>query len=993
VNLSSISAGPVTQEMIDNLGCIGIPLDSNSMVVAGELTDPTAFHCELTGVTSVDYTIYNQIEVNGSFLITDYFPLVADSAECSVACATDSSTTTGCYKVYAPCTADGWSDPNYAIAIPRSGIPNGSDYPGPTLVSSTPGSPGTYSLNYRNEPLPFRVDANVATTDVAANPDQNALDLSYAFSSIERLDDALNQQPTGDPINPADPAGFKFPANQLNSNVSDYDPYTPLMNAYAGDKIQVRTLVGSQNNFHSFQLQGAKWFFEPSYTNSGYKAQQGMGISEHFEMLFDLPSSTNNAYGFSDYLYQPSSAVSGDTNGIWGLLRAYTTDPGAPGGGPPLSNNQASLLKLPNNQEPPSGDDPISERWQQVINTFNSPPLPFKSGLSIANYRTYDVVAITAAEAYQSTLGITVNSRGQVATEDPVTFEPNSELQNPYGLIYVLKQDLEAVETEEDLMHVLRAGLNQEPLILRANAGDYIRINLENHYKPEMLCQIAYDTYDELAAAADALDNKMINDLGCIPSAMDVTTVVSGCAWLVTDDNGTDYTIIRKANVDNGGTTSWVMEVWDPSSPLSWVAAAGTPFSKNTPDVCLTSSPEVGFNPQLLTYDMGTSNGFNSGFNNNQTIGYGGVTSYYWYAGNMEIDEYGELVETPVELGTINLRAADSLVGHTNGLYAAMIVEPEGTTWVEDAGSRASATIFSKAQPSGLDAFLGLPQHGDVLFREFVLLYQEDLNQWQGAPASGSYYSPDTTGGFPFNYKSEPQSYRYASGSTSSVYNWQSNTAVDGDPQTPVFQAAGGLPTRVRLLNINGGCPQVIQLNGHSWQEEPWVNDSTEIGNNPLSQQLGSIQMMANEPFNMVLASAGGVDAVEGDYLLHAWLLDTDGGWGFMRVADAQVVIGSANYRAGRLTVTGWAVDDQHAPGPVTLIAYDANGTETTLGTVEPNNNGIWYISVRPSMLPTSIRATLADGTAADAAVALGARSGSQTESGDPGGSSSAGEE
>jgi hypothetical protein len=154
-------------------------------------------------------------------------------------------------------------------------------------------------------------------------PEQRqAVDLAFAFSSIERLDPDLNRQPDSTkPINTSNPTGFKFENPFAGAGL--YDPYTPLMRAYEGDKVQIRTLVGAHMSAHSYNLHGIKWQFEPADPNSGFRSTQGMGISEHYEMLFDLPRTGSDPA--ADYLYVPSSGAVALTFGNWGLLRAYST--------------------------------------------------------------------------------------------------------------------------------------------------------------------------------------------------------------------------------------------------------------------------------------------------------------------------------------------------------------------------------------------------------------------------------------------------------------------------------------------------------------------------------------------------------------------------------------------------------------------------------------------------------------------------------------------
>ena len=121
------------------------------------------------------------------------------------------------------------------------------------------------------------------------------------------------------------------------------------MRAYQGDNVQVRTLVGAHVFAHQFNLAGPTWFSEPSWQNSGYRSAQAMGLSEHFEFLFKVPSSSapNIARkcpdGMSqkncvDYFYSPSMDEFGISNGMWGLFRSY--DP---------TQLATKLVALPNN--------------------------------------------------------------------------------------------------------------------------------------------------------------------------------------------------------------------------------------------------------------------------------------------------------------------------------------------------------------------------------------------------------------------------------------------------------------------------------------------------------------------------------------------------------------------------------------------------------------------------------------------------------------------
>src|SRR5262249_19705200 len=76
------------------------------------------------------------------------------------------------------------------------------------------------------------------------------------------------------------------------------------------------------------------WLLEPSFRDSGYRSSFGLGLSEHFEFLFNAPPSSLSKStrkcpdklsegDCASYLYSPSYNDFGLTNGMWGIFRTY----------------------------------------------------------------------------------------------------------------------------------------------------------------------------------------------------------------------------------------------------------------------------------------------------------------------------------------------------------------------------------------------------------------------------------------------------------------------------------------------------------------------------------------------------------------------------------------------------------------------------------------------------------------------------------------------
>lgn len=317
----------------------------------------------------------------------------------------------------------------------------------------------------------------------------------------------------------------------------------------------------------------------------------------------------------------------------------------------------------------------------------------------------------------------------------------------------------------------------------------------------------------------------------------------------------------------------------------------------------LKPSKVVGLHPQLLSFDVTTSDGIKVGYNSNknQVATSGAPAKYTWYAGTIERGENGKLSYQPIEFGSLNLIPSDPLLQHINGLYGAMVIEPLGTVDAQmtcdglDANgkpiqlscgpladskttllTRASANISSSA-PNGNP------------FREFVVMMTEDLK-------AGNAGSQSTISAV--NYKTEPTYYRFGNPNpdTFNTTNGDNhcslaNGLVNADPQTPIYTAQLGAQVRFRMLHPPGtGIVQVFTLNGHVWQRNPYAASSTQIGDNKLSQWMGSLDNLGSTAhYDLVIDQAGGPMKVPGDYLYSAFVPAKAqfGMWGVFRVLDA----------------------------------------------------------------------------------------------------------
>jgi hypothetical protein len=430
-------------------------------------------------------------------------------------------------------------------------------------------------------------------------------------------------------------------------------------------------------------------------------------------------------------------------------------------------------------------------------------------------------------------------------------------LHSPAGILYVNTADLDANGK-------LKPGVAVEPVVVRANAGDCIEVKLRNR----------------------------------LPVAM---PDLPSSNWM-------QAVVRRDRNGVNGMTT----------------------FQNNL----MVPSSHVGLHPALVEFDISRADGNNVGINPVQTAAPGGTVNYTWYAGDLTYKPnttVGKnknrrdvtLVATPIEFGGFNLQPSDMIEQGQKGLMGAGNIYPQGSTWTVDAGSTASATVTA---PNGtFRDFSTIAQKGAIMYYGDSFPVENLLGEGAFASAEDSQDAGQAT----INYGAEPLWFRFGllpnapagnagAGSFGGVPNagdMYSNSLVGQDPQTAVFTAAAGSPFRVHvLMPFAPGRGGVFDLHGHVWQRDPYVCEgsadlglvgkcdmgnghagapgtgevgSTSLGDNPIGfGQGGEPSWGAAQHYEVVIPSAGGSNAIAGDYLFrdHMGLGNHAGLWGVVRV-------------------------------------------------------------------------------------------------------------
>jgi hypothetical protein len=452
-----------------------------------------------------------------------------------------------------------------------------------------------YLVNYRHEPIPLRI--GLRDTDGSIKRQKPGLEGDMALVFDSRLHG---------------------------------DPASEIFEGYEGELTQLRVIQGAQEVQHMLNIHGMRWPREIANPQSPLVAAQEIGISEHFELKLPL-ANVFRGVAVADYLYDFGS-VDDLWNGAWGLIRTYNgTEAADPRGIEPqryaaLSVNQQKQQpwyrpiknRLRPLQEGGSGKVDLAPKQGYLDGTCPEPA-------SHVDGRTSQVTFYIDAVSVRDWLGA------------DLPYDRNAGIFDPNALTYVLLDRLPVGVTPltdgelEDRRTKLKEHyaklLNDptvktplEPLVLRANAGDCIKIELSN--------RLPIPNNDEerkkLDKDGDALMPKIVS-----------------------------------LNVEQ-----------DPEEK-------GPGAEDVRPSLFVT------LHPQLVSYNVSNYNGAAVGLNGESPVAPQNKipSSSYWYAGVVRVDGH-TLKHDPYEFGPINLTSWGDIINQpSHGLVGTLIIEPKGATY------------------------------------------------------------------------------------------------------------------------------------------------------------------------------------------------------------------------------------------------------------------------------------------------------------------------
>ena len=739
--------------------------------------------------------------------------------------------------------------------------PGGLPRPCPQAISVQ--DPGTFVVNYRNEPVGLRV-YDPKRTGPDGKPGMQAKghagDLAFAMQT--RTDRALAQFNTVKGDTPYEP---------LTRDVDPGDPFTPMLRSYAGDIVKVKIQAGGYEEEHGSTIHGMKWLQGGSgfgrAPNSGWKNGQAAGISEQFTLSTPVVADFSQRGDTADYAWAVNSSFDGWWNGSWGVLRNYSK----------LRND---LATLPGNAKP-----------VRLANTkdFNgvcpksAPVRRYAITAALANDilgNPFNVTIVPADDASTMHAGGKLNPAGGTLVYNPretVTrpfqFIPDDPgepiltvggkqgpLHDPTGIMYVRSADLDAAGK-------LKAGVPVEPLVLRAAAGECIEVTLDNRL-PAVMPDLA--------------------SLQMLPGT------------------------VKRSRDEREGSTTFNYNLMRPSSHV------GLHPQLVEYDVTRSDGANIGQNP-VQTAAPGKSKTYQwyAGDLGLQTVDgkprrMGGERSKAALAvvGGDAQSSRVNVIATPIEFGGFNLTPADKIKQASKGLYGAAVILPPAATWTEDADRRASATVVAAGRT----------------YRDFAVVMAKGVTQRykDGSPLEsfsegGIPEDSQDTPGISMNYATEPLWFRFGLspaapsgradgdgfGDIWNAHQAFSNSLTGGkDPVTPVFTAKAGQEFRMHLAMPAGhNRGSSMHLHGHLWARDPYLAQkvdargfpladagvgSVAIGNNPMAFYQGAQDNVSPYSHWTIASQAGGAFGVAGDYLLSDFQASNRAGglWGILRVTQ-----------------------------------------------------------------------------------------------------------
>lgn len=298
------------------------------------------------------------------------------------------------------------------------------------------------SINLKAEPMGER-------TPPGATPADPSTTMQRQEYSGQRCRNAFSRGPD----NPADANATTTRATvstvdpYVFSSVKYGDPTTPLLRAYAGDPVVIRT-IGLNERAEALRIQGHRFRMERFNADGQLMDSATTGISERFDYVLD-GGAGGPSKSPGDYLYYSTRTFALES-GAWGIFRVY-------------DKLQANLKPLPNKTPPTGTGFP-----RQAAATGNTQATPGPNPASAYNANGTVNTNVVTSTASPCVTGSVARSYDVSVFNKALPTAPFSDVS---GVMYALTSDMAGIVNGTKPM---------EPLVIRANKGDCLTITLRN---------------------------------------------------------------------------------------------------------------------------------------------------------------------------------------------------------------------------------------------------------------------------------------------------------------------------------------------------------------------------------------------------------------------------------------------------------------------------------------------------------------------------------
>ncbi len=306
------------------------------------------------------------------------------------------------------------------------------------------------TINLRAAPIGERTPPGATPADPATTEQRQEYNGVRCRNAFSRTGDVLTNAEANTvraTVSTVDPYVF--------SSVKYGDPTTPLLRAYVGDPVVIRT-IGLAERAEALRIQGHKFRVERFNADGQFTDTATTGISERFDYVLDGGAGGRSGSP-GDYLYYSTRTFAFES-GAWGIFRVH-------------NKRQGNLQVLPGRTAPPTGAGfPLLS--PATGNTQATPGPNPPSAFNADGTPNTSVVASTTSPCP----GGARNTNYDVSIFNMTL--PTAPFADTGGVVYALTSDVVAI----------KAGTKPlEPLVLRANQGDCVNITLRNQMTPGSL--------------------------------------------------------------------------------------------------------------------------------------------------------------------------------------------------------------------------------------------------------------------------------------------------------------------------------------------------------------------------------------------------------------------------------------------------------------------------------------------------------------------------